>query len=288
MMANNNNEVAYMNAKLEDRNELLEILLEDFKKKGSVVVAFSGGVDSSVIAALAYQALGDRSVAVTVDSPMMFPDEVQTAKEVAQYIGVKHIIVPLNELEYSALVNNPPDRCYHCKKLRFSDLIEFAEKNGYAVVADGTNIEDFDEHRPGIRAAKELQVWSPLAERCLGKKQIRELAKLLKLPSAEKPAMACLASRVPYGETLTEERFKRIAKAEIYVRNAFRIQQVRVREHDNGKVARIEVDSVDRDKFFDIERMNDLTRELMKLGYTYVTLDLRGYRSGAMDEVLQK
>jgi uncharacterized protein len=276
-----------MNAKLEDPNKLLEILLEDFKKKGSVVVAFSGGVDSSVVAALAYRALGDRSVAVTVDSPMMFPDEVQTAKEVAQHIGVKHIIVPLNELEYSALVNNPPDRCYHCKKLRFSDLIEFAEKKGYAAVADGTNIEDFDEHRPGIRAAKELQVWSPLAERCLGKKQIRELAKLLKLPSAEKPAMACLASRVPYGETLTEERFKRIAQAEIYVRNEFKIQQVRVREHENGKVARIEVNSVDRDKFFDPEKMNELTEEFMKLGYTYVTLDLRGYRSGAMDELLQ-
>ena len=155
-------------------------------------------------------------------------------------------------------------------------------------MADGTNVEDFDEHRPGIRAARELQVWSPLAERCLNKEKIRALAKLLNLPSAEKPAMACLASRVPYGEILTEERFKRIAQAEIYILNEFGIQQVRVREHDNGKVARIEVESVDRDKFFDLEKMNDLTRELMKLGYTYVTLDLHGYRSGAMDEVLQK
>lgn len=277
-----------MNALEDDPSKLLETLLEDFRKKGSIVVAFSGGVDSSVVAILAHQALGDKSVAVTVDSPMMFPDEVQTAKEVAQYIGINHIIVPLNELEYSAILQNPPDRCYHCKKLRFSDLIEFAKKEGYAAVADGTNVEDFDEHRPGIRAARELQVWSPLAERCLGKKEIRALAKLLNLPTAEKPAMACLASRVPYGETLTEERFKRIAQAEIFILNEFGVRQVRVREHEDGKVARIEVGSAELDKFFDLEKMNDLTKELQKLGYTYVTLDLRGYRSGAMDEVLQK
>jgi uncharacterized protein len=218
---------------------------------------------------------------------MMFPDEVQTAREVAQQIGIQHIIVPLNELEHPAILQNPPDRCYHCKKLRFRDLLEFAEKEGYEAVADGTNVEDFDEHRPGIRAARELQVWSPLAERGLNKEKIRALAKLLNLPSAEKPAMACLASRVPYGETLSEERFKRIAQAEMLVRR-LGIQQVRVREHENGKIARIEVGSAERDKFFDFEKMDSLSKQLKKLGYKYVTLDLLGYRSGAMDEVLQK
>jgi uncharacterized protein len=276
-----------MNALLENPKKLLDTLIDDFKKKGSVVVAFSGGLDSSVVAALAHRALSDRSLAVTVDSPMMFPDEVQTAKEVAQYIGIKHIIVPLNELEYLEILQNPPDRCYHCKKLRFSDLVEFAKKEGYDVVADGTNIEDFGEHRPGLQAAKELNIWSPLAERCLGKKEIRKLAKLLSLPNAEKPAMACLASRIPYGDKLSKERFERIAQAEIYIRDEFGIRQVRVREHEDGKVVRIEVGSAERDKFFGLEKMDSLSKELKKLGYTYVTLDLSGYRSGAMDEVLQ-
>jgi len=266
--------------------EKLAKLEEWFKAiRGPVVVAFSGGVDSSVVLAAAARALGpSRVYAVTADSPTYSRTELEWAKRVAGLLGVNHVIIGTNELDDENFASNPPIRCYYCKKELAQRLKEVAERVGAKVIVDGTNSEDLGGHRPGYLAFKEESVRSPLAELGFTKSDIRQVARLLGLPNWDKPSMACLASRIPYGQRITLERLKRIEAAEEAVRALTGARQVRVRDH--GDIARIEVGRGERRLFFSEEVMDEVARRLKQLGWRYVALDLEGYRSGSMDEVL--
>ena len=262
-------------------------LIEWFRCCGDpVVVAFSGGVDSSVVLAVAVKALGrENVVAVTVTSPTYPEEDLSLARDVAKFLGVEHVIVETDELSDPNFVRNPPNRCYYCKQHMIKKLIEVARRYGARVIVNGTNLSDSSERRPGVLALREYGVRSPLVEVCLSKDEVREVAKLLGLPNWDKPSMACLASRIPYGSMITVERLRRIALAERIVREFTGVGQVRVRDHDY--IARIEVGRYERRRFFSEELMDRVAIELMKLGYKYVTLDLLGYRSGSLDELLK-
>ncbi|MDK6028079.1 ATP-dependent sacrificial sulfur transferase LarE [Ignisphaera sp. 4213-co] len=272
-------------------NELrakFEKLLNWFRDIGGpVVVAFSGGVDSSVVLAAATLALGKNNViAVTAVSPTYPEDDLHWAKKIASILDVKHVFVESNELQNPYFVANPPNRCYFCKKSLSKELKDVANKFNAKTIVDGTNFSDLATHRPGYLAFKEEGVRSPLAEVGITKDEARLLAKALGLPNWSKPPMACLASRIPYGEQITVEKLRRVAEAEKIVKNLAGVTIIRVRDH--GHIARIEVGRDERRKFFNEELMDRIAQELQKLGYKYVTLDLLGYRSGSMDEVLSK
>jgi uncharacterized protein len=266
--------------------EKLAKLEEWFKAVGGpVVVAFSGGVDSSVVLAAAARALGPSQVyAVTADSPIHPRSELEWAKRVAALLGVNHVIITTSELEDENFASNPPLRCYYCKKAMVQQLKSVAERVGAKVVVDGTNSEDLGGRRPGYLALREEGVRSPLAELGFTKSEVRRAAKLLGLPNWDKPPMACLATRIPYGQRITLERLKRIEAAEEAVRALTGARQVRVRDH--GDIARIEVGRGERRLLFSEEVMDEVARRLKQLGWRYVALDLEGYRSGSMDEGL--
>jgi uncharacterized protein len=271
---------------MEQRKErLLEAKIAELTKrigeKRSLLVAFSGGVDSSVVTALAYRALGDKVLAVTVNSPLLPVLELKDAKEMAERIGVKHVVVELDELGIPGFRSNPTDRCYLCKKYRFEQLKALADKEGFLTVADGTNVSDLSQYRPGLKALRELGVYSPLLEAGLSKEDTREIARLLALPIAEKPASACLASRVPYGEELTQKRLRRIEEAEDFIKNCLGVKILRVRDH--GDLARIEVGESERKLLYNEESMRLIAERLKSLGYKFVTMDLEGYRFGSYD-----
>ena len=270
-----------------DSNKVrMEKLLKGFREKRSVVVAFSGGVDSSVVSALAFKALGEKALAVTIDSPLLPRGELEDAKKIADEIGIKHLVVRLNEFEDPNLAMNPPDRCYICKKMRFKKLREMANEGGFNEIADGSNFSDLGQHRPGLKAAKEEGVYHPLMEAGLSKEDTRILARLLNLSNADNPSSSCLASRVPYGQKLTSEKMERIAQAENYVREMTGVKVLRVREQ--GDLARIEVGVDERRLFYDEELMSGIAGKLKQLGYRFVTLDLEGYRFGSFDDAKGK
>lgn len=248
---------------------------------GSAIVAFSGGVDSSLVLAIAKQELRDRVLALTAHSPVYAERELKAAQEIAQQLEVKHEVIYTRELDDPRYINNPPDRCFHCKQELFGKLIDLARARGYAHVLDGTNASDKSDFRPGMRALKDYQIKSPLWEAGLTKPEIRELARALGLPTAEKPAMACLASRVPYGSAITVEKLKRVEQAEAFLFE-LRLTQVRVRNYD--ETARIEVPPEEMEQVF--AQRKAIVAELKELGFRYVTLDLQGYRSGSLNEVL--
>ncbi len=259
-----------------------DVVLQNLKKLGSVLVALSGGVDSAVVAALAFEALGDKAVATTFDSPLTPPGELEDAIACVRIIGIHHRIETSDEVTVASIADNPRDRCYHCKQYRFRQALSLAEELGIAAVVDGTTVSDMGEHRPGLRALETLGIKSPLLEAGITKQEARRLAHFLGLPVADKPSNSCLATRIPYGEPLTHERLKRIAAAEQAVRQIAGVKILRVRDH--GELARIEVSPTDLSSFNDSKMTSCLVKKLQALGFKYVTLDLKGYRFGSFDE----
>lgn len=245
----------------------------------SVAVAFSAGVDSTFVAAVAADVLGERAVAVTGVSPSIPASEVEEAKELAARIGIRHVLLPTSEMDRPGYVENSPQRCYHCKTELYSLLEEMAEREGIRYVVDGCNVDDLGDHRPGRVAAAEHRVRSPLIEADLTKVEIRELSRARGLPTWDKPAMACLSSRIPYGTPVTVEALDQVGAAEAFLRG-LGLRQLRVRHHDD--VARIEVEP--QDLALVVEHRDRIVTRLKNLGYKYVALDLAGFRSGSMNE----
>jgi len=264
--------------------EQIEKIKKAIKARESAIVAFSGGVDSTTLAALAYEVLGDRALAVTLDSPLFPGRQLETAVETACEIGIPHRILPFSHLSAPYFTINSINRCYFCKKSLLETLIELAEEKKYNVVLEGTNASEIKEgNRPGYRAIQEAgdKVFSPFVELDVTKDEIREIASIHSLSAAHRPSMACLATRFPYGQPITAEALRKIEKAEEYL-FSLGFTQVRVRMHSN--LARIEVPTKD---FPEILRHSvQIFENFKETGFDYVTLDLEGFRSGSMDEPL--
>jgi len=263
--------------------EKYETLKENMKKRGSAAIAYSGGVDSTFLVKVAHEVLGDKMIAVTATSSTYPERELKEAIKYAKDMGVKHLIISSEELNIEGFASNPTNRCYYCKKELFTKINAIANENGAQYVFDGSNIDDDGDYRPGMQAARELEVISPLKEAKLTKDDIRELSKDLGLPTWNKPAFACLSSRFPYGNEITAPKLKMGDEAEQFLLD-MGIRQVRVRHH--GEIARIEVAPEERVQFFDVEVMNRIGERFKEIGFTYVTLDMLGYRTGSMNEVL--
>jgi pyridinium-3,5-biscarboxylic acid mononucleotide sulfurtransferase len=263
----------------------LKAFIADVGKDG-VVVAFSGGVDSSTLAAVSHQILGGKAIAVIAKSPTYTTQELEDAKRIAADIGIKIFTIETNELANPDFAKNPENRCYYCKKELLQNLVSFAHTFGFKSVFEGTNASDLSEHRPGFRAVKEAaDVYSPWMLNDFSKAEIREVAKQLSLSVADKPALACLASRIPYNQQITAEKLNRINLAEQAIKAIVPVKQLRVRDH-NG-LARIEVGKTERALFCDITILDKVVSELKDLGFMYVTIDLEGYRSGSMLRTLE-
>lgn len=269
--------------KSDDRK--LEKLRAIVRSLESTTVAFSGGADSTLVAKIARDELGDNAIAVTIDSPMYPESELRGAKDAAHRIGVEHIVTTVDPLEEKTFISNPPDRCYLCKLDDLKRIRRIADERGLKEIIDGSNADDKKDYRPGLRAKEELGVRSPLAEAGLGKAEIRRISRTLKLPTATKSSSPCLASRIPYGETITREKLKMIEEAEEFLR-AKGFDQVRVRVH--GETARIEVDPKEVERLTTPGTRISVTKKLRSLGFSYVSVDLEGYRMGSLNEVLRK
>lgn len=251
---------------------------------GRSAVAYSGGVDSAVVCQAAYLALGDEAVAVTANSESLASGELEAAQEVARRIGIRHVVLRTNELANPLYVRNAPDRCYHCKTELYQELEAFVEDWPGAVMANGANADDQGDYRPGMTAAAERKVRSPLLECGITKQEVRQLAEAWSLPVWDKPASPCLSSRLAYGEEVTPERLRAIDLAEQKLRE-LGLLQVRVRYH-RGDLARIEVPAEAIARLADPSVRDSLVSELRSLGFKYVTLDLTGFASGSMNAVL--
>jgi uncharacterized protein len=266
------------------KNEKYNSLLAYLKGLGSVVVAYSGGVDSTFLLKACKDALGDKAMALTVVSPYIPKWEIEEAKELIKEIGVRHeflqVPVILQEIKF-----NPTDRCYLCKKAIFTKILAEAQKQGFNYVLDGTNADDIKDYRPGLRALKELEVKSPLLECGLTKDNIRQLSRELGLPTWDKPAYACLLSRIPYNEEIRTEELNKIENSEKYLMD-LGFRAVRVRYH--GELARIEVPKDNLKRFFEENLLDKVSQALKEFGFKYVALDMEGYRMGSLNEGIDK
>ncbi|MFP9190670.1 ATP-dependent sacrificial sulfur transferase LarE [Natronosalvus vescus] len=262
---------------IEDKREAA---LADLATHDGVLVAFSGGVDSSTVAALAHDALGENAVACTAKSETLPAAELEDARRVAEEIGIRHEIVEFSELDSDAFIANDDERCYHCRTMRLGKMLERARELGIETVCDGTNADDpVAGHRPGLRAVEELEVHSPLLTHDFSKDEVREVADQYGLSVADKPSMACLSSRIPTGLAVTEDRLSRIERAEALV-HQWGFEQFRVRDHDG--LARIEIAPEELEAALDPSFVESIRDPLTDLGFDHVTLDLHGYRTGSV------
>ena len=261
----------------------LDGLRERLRGIGSAAVAFSAGVDSTFLLRVAHEELGECAVAVTACSRTFPKRELDEAAAFCAREGIRHAIIETEELSIPGFAENPPDRCYHCKRALFGSILSFAKDNGHNAVLEGSNIDDDGDYRPGRRAIMELGVISPLREVGLTKDEIRALSRKLGLPTADKPSFACLASRFPYGERITAEGLERVERAEQWLMDAgLGLKQLRVRSH--GDMARIEVPPADIPRL--AARAGEIAAAFKDIGFTYTTLDLRGYRTGSLNETI--
>jgi len=248
-------------------------------------VAFSGGVDSTLLLKVCADVLGEKCIAVTARSETYPREELRIARRTANALGVKHEIIETSELGNPSFADNPPDRCYHCKKELMTKLRAVAGANGLRNVADGTNADDTDDYRPGIKAAEETGVRQPLREAGLTKQDVRDISRELGLDGWDRPAQACLASRFPYGKKITKGALKMVEQTERLLRE-MGFRQCRVRHHDS--VARIELLPEDIPRFIQLDERDNLVEKVKSVGYKFVALDLEGYRTGSLNEELQK
>jgi len=267
------------------KNKKLNNLRKNLSEMGSILIAYSGGVDSTFLLKVAREELMDKVIAVTVKSEIHHLSEITDAKKMAQKFKVKHLFIDIDILSNKEFINNSKERCYICKKEIFSRIIEMAKELNLNFVADGSNYDDLDDYRPGMKAVKELKIRSPLQEAMLTKDNIRLLSKEMDLTTWNKPANSCLATRIPYRDEITLEKLKRIEKAEDFIHN-LGIKQVRVRCHN--KLAKIEVGDKDLLLFMEEDLREKIIDKLKKLGFIYISLDLQGYRSGSMNEELKQ
>jgi uncharacterized protein len=263
---------------LQKKTTQLESIIGRYR---SALVAFSGGVDSSLLAFICKRVLGSRAVLATATSSTYPQRELDDAQSIGVTLGLKHLFIVSEELDLPEFSHNPHDRCYYCKKELFSKLQDLATDHGCEVVFDGNNRDDINDYRPGRKAIKELGIISPLELAGMTKNDIRELSRFYNLTTADKPAMACLSSRIPYGEQITREKLRRIESAENFLAGCG-FTQFRVRSH--GDLARLEFIAAEIEKAF--SQRNMILQELKKNGFTYVCIDLQGYRTGAMNEIL--
>jgi uncharacterized protein len=260
-------------------DEKYRLLLDIIAAQGSAAVAFSGGVDSSLLCHAAVEALGKRAVAVTVVSPMLPKYELDQAVATARKAGIEHILIEESAIP-EEVAENPKERCYFCKKLEFSAIQEAVRDRGIAAVLDGSNQDDLADYRPGLKALEELRIVSPLRSAGLTKADIRQLSRRFDLPTWDKPAFACLASRIPYGERISPDKLARIERAEEALRSAG-FRQFRVRSH--GDIARIEVAPEERRRFFDEALLDRIAQSIKSAGFLFAALELEGYTMGNLN-----
>jgi uncharacterized protein len=266
---------------LEQKLKQLKMIFAEMER---ALIAYSGGVDSTLVAKIAYEVLGDRALAITAKSPSLLPEELEDARIQAAAIGIPHEVVETHEMDNPNYTSNPVNRCYFCKSELHDTLKPLAIQRGFPYVVDGVNADDLGDYRPGIQAAKERGARSPLAEVGVTKAEVRQLSEQLELPWWNKPAQPCLSSRFPYGEEITVGKLQRVGRAEIYLRK-LGFSNLRVRSE--GDTARIELPSEQIKEFVLTTHLPTLVSAFQKFGFIYVTLDLEGYRSGKLNQVLQ-